>query len=157
MIQKITNIKALRNYLLGQLVDCNTKQLNEIPPGQHNNIIWNIAHMTAVIQNICYLKSGLAAVIPTKYYTPYLPGTKPEVFIESAEVDILKDLFISSLDRLQEDYSQKIFANYSAPATIQKIYGFVIKDIDDALDYLLYHEGLHAGHIGTLKLQIIKS
>jgi hypothetical protein len=34
---------------------------------------------------------------------------------------------------------------------IPKVYGFEVNNIDEAIDYLLYHDGLHTGCIMSLK------
>jgi hypothetical protein len=54
------------------------------------------------------------------------------------------------MDRLQSDFDKRIFSNYAPPVIIPKVYGFEVNDVDEALDYLLYHEGWHAGCVLSL-------
>ena len=80
-----------------------------------------------------------------------LPGSKPVTFVNEEEIAVIKKLFISTIDKLQIDFDKKIFENYTPSPGILKVYGFEVKNIDDALEYLLYHEGLHTGYISSLK------
>ena len=47
-------LKLTRQYLLNDIKDLTVEQLNEVPAGFNNNIIWNVAHMLATQQGICY-------------------------------------------------------------------------------------------------------
>jgi hypothetical protein len=55
------------------------------------------------------------------------------------------------MGQLQSDYDQGIFKHYSPSVMIPKVYGFEVKDVDGAIDYLLYHDGLYVGYILALK------
>ena len=151
MEKKIEKIKNLRLYLLNYVKELTAAQLNKIPEGYNNNIIWNLAHIICGQQNMCYIRSGLPIIVEDKYFTPYLPGSKPGAFVNGEEIATIKKLFISTIDKLQIDFDKKLFENYTPSIAIPKVYGFEVKNIDDALEYLLYHEGLHTGYISLLK------
>lgn len=147
MTQQIENIKSVRKYLLNLIAELNPEQLNKIPQGFSNNIIWNLAHLTATQQRICYLRSGLKPVVQEQYITPFIPGTKPEGFVDSAEIETLKSLFISTIEELETDYKKSFFATYEE-VTVR--YGITLTNVDDAINFLLYHEGYHTGVIVEL-------
>src|SRR6267154_696892 len=108
MNKDIDNIKKTRLFLLNAINDLPADQLNEIPAGFNNNIIWNLGHMIAAQQSICYIRAGVLPVVEKKYITEYKPGTKPG------------------------------------------------QDVDEAIVFLPYHEGLHSGIIITLKKLVSK-
>ncbi|MGH2624736.1 MAG: DinB family protein, partial [Sphingobacterium sp.] len=59
-MNKITDvIKRTRIKLFELIEDLNAEQLNQIPDGFTNNIIWNVGHMISSQQGLCYLKAGL--------------------------------------------------------------------------------------------------
>lgn len=151
MNKKIEKIKNFRIYLLKQLENLTTAQLNAIPAGYNNNIVWNLGHLICVVQNMCYVRAGLPIAIDDKYVSPYMPGTKPEAFIGEQEIKCLNEVFLSSIDQLQSDLDKDVFKNYSPSVMIPKVYGFEVSNIDEAIDYLLHHEGFHAGYILSLK------
>lgn len=148
---KIEKIKKIRLFLLDQIEDLSDAQLNKIPNGFNNNIIWNLAHLICAQQGICYLRAEKAAVVPKKYITPFFTNTKPERIIDKQEIEEVKALFISTIDVLSSDYDNKIFSNYTPSPNIFKVYGIDVKDIDDALEFLLYHDGYHSGSILALR------
>jgi hypothetical protein len=67
------------------------------------------------------------------------------------EIQEIKKLFINTIDQLNSDYAKKIFENYTPSPNIFKVHGIEINSIDDALEFLLYHEGYHSGYILALK------
>jgi hypothetical protein len=147
----IHQIKKFRIHLLGQIEGLSTEQLNHIPEGFNNNIIWNLGHLIAAQQNVCYIRSGLKTTVDDQYFTPYLSGSKPESPVAEQEIVTIKNLFITSIDRFQADYDKKIFQSYTPSAGILKVYDIEVNNIDRAIEYLLFHEGLHAGYILSIK------
>jgi uncharacterized damage-inducible protein DinB len=148
MNNNIETIRNVRLYLLNIVKDLSVEEMNEIPAGFSNNIIWNLAHMTAAQQGICYLRPGLKPPLEEKYIKPYLPSTKPDSVIDETEIEVIKGLFLTSLDALQADYDKQLFATYT-PWTTR--YGVQISGIEDALAFLPFHEGFHSGYITALK------
>ena len=150
MDKRIEKIKQFREFLLDRITELTPEQLNKIPEGYNNNIIWNLAHLICAEQSICYLRSGQHITVAEKYFAPYKTGTKPDAFIDKQEIETIKKLFISSIDELQADFDKKIFDSYSPSENILKIYGVEVNNIEDALEFLIYHEGFHSGYIISL-------
>lgn len=151
MDKRIEKIKNFRLYLLKQVEDLTTEQLNHIPSGYNNNIIWNLGHLVCAEQNMCYVRAGLPVTVGDKYFDSYLSGTKPVEFVGEKDIDAIKALLITSIDRLQADFEKNIFVNYTPSVMIPRVYGFEVTSIEEALEYLLYHEGYHTGCILSLK------
>ncbi|MDB4905179.1 MAG: DinB family protein [Mucilaginibacter sp.] len=152
MQKGIERLKKTRIYLLNLIEGLTTEQLNEVPAGFNNNIIWNLGHLITSQQSICYLRSGVKVFIDEKYLPFYKPQTKPDKFVESAEIEQMKKLFLTAIDQFEKDYEGKLFSNHPAWTTM---YGIEVKDIDDAIHFALFHEGLHTGYIMALKRLLI--
>ncbi len=71
MNKNIDYIKKGRNYLFDAIQNISVAQLNEIPVSFNNNIIWNLAHMMAAQQGVCYLRAGAQLVVEEKYFNDY--------------------------------------------------------------------------------------
>jgi DinB superfamily len=151
MISSIQNIINTRSFLLDSINDLSAEQLNNIPPSFNNNIIWNVGHLIAAQQGICYVRAGLQPTIPDQYFINYRNGTRPEAVVGLEEIETIKTLLLSSLQQTNDDYHHQKFTNYTAWTTR---YGVEIKDIDDALKFLAFHEGLHFGYILALKKMV---
>ncbi len=104
--------------------------------------------MVAAQQNLCYKRAGLDIVIDEQHFTPYLPGTKPERFIEADEVELIKSSLISTLDLLDADLQTNKFENYTGWTTR---YGNTLNNIEEAVAFVPFHEGIHTGYVWALK------
>ena len=153
MEYSIEIIKKTRQLLLENLKELTEDQLNQVPEGFNNNIIWNIGHLIAAQQGICYLRAGLSPILDDKYIAPFKAGTKPETVFNGEEISYFKELFISTIDKLSDDCTKDSFAGYAAWSTRV---GIEIKNINDALKFLAFHEGLHTGAIVALKKMVTK-
>lgn len=151
MDKRIDKVKKIRQFLISQIAELSGEQLNAIPNGYNNNIIWNLIHLMSAQQGICYRRLGQSPIIPDKYITPFLTNTKPDRVLDIEEIEVVKKMFIATIDRLQEDQEKKIFYNNTGAVNIYKVYEIEMHDIDDALEILLYHEGYHVGQILRLK------
>jgi hypothetical protein len=153
MTKAIDILKQPRIQILNTLKEFSIEQLNDVPAGFNNNIIWNLGHMIAAQQGVCYARAGLNKVIDDSFFMAYKPDTKPEKFIDAAEYDIIKELMLSTLEQFEIDLQKNIFTNYT-PWTTR--YGVEIRNIDDALSFLPFHDGLHVGYIMSLRKMVKK-
>lgn len=144
----LITLKATRQHLLKLIEGLSTEQLNKVPAGFNNNIIWNVAHMISAQQGICYTRAGVPIITDEKYYTPYRPDTKPTGIIENAEIEEIKKLLLTTIDNLETDYQNNLFANYPEWTTR---YGVQIKNIEEAVSFLPFHDGMHIGYVMALK------
>lgn len=151
MKKEIERLKKTRIFLLESVKDLTPAQLNEIPVGFNNNIIWNLGHLIASQQGLCYTRAGIQTCVSDEIITKYRAQTKPEVIVTGEEIATIKNLCVSALDQLEEDYNKNIFTNYT-PFTTR--YDIAITHIDEAIDFLLFHEGLHMGYIMAMKKNI---
>jgi hypothetical protein len=148
MHQTIEKILKARRYVIGRISDLSNEQLNVCPPGFNNNIIWNLGHLVAAQEGICYRRSGLPGVVGEEYFATYKPGSRPERPITDEEVGKVRELLTASVDRLQEDYDNKIFREYKQWTNR---YGMEITSIDLGIDFVLFHDAYHGGVIDALK------
>jgi hypothetical protein len=145
-------IRATRNKVLEITAGLSLEEVNRIPAGMNNNIVWNLAHVIATQRNLFYVNPGL---IPTNtFIESYKVGTKPEKFVDQATYDSLRAELLSDIDKLEEDYSHHAFVNFKEFAS--KTYaGLVIRDVDSLITFLAMHEGLHLGYIMAMKRHLI--
>jgi hypothetical protein len=85
-------------------------QLNTIPEGYSNNLIWNIAHIIVVQQMLVYKLSGLPMMISDEMVEKY-KKRKPEDIATQSEVDEIQ-LLLETINQTESDLENKIFTNY---------------------------------------------
>ena len=148
-------IRASRTAVLEITAELSLEELNYIPASMNNNILWNMGHVIATQQNLCYLKSGLPAIVSDSFINSYKFGSRPENFIDLQEYQMIREGLNSHVEKLEEDYKNESFLNFKGYESI--LYkGLMINAIDDAITFLTFHEGLHLGYIMALKHQLPK-
>ncbi|MDQ6471318.1 DinB family protein [Flavobacterium sp. LHD-80] len=134
--------KTIREILLKILDNHSLEQLNKIPEGFSNNLIWNIAHCVASQQVLVYKLSGLPTLASEEFILKYRKGTKPEGDVSQTEVDEIRNLLSITLEKTIKDFEANVFVDYNEYTTSL---GYTLKDINGALDFNNYHEGIHTG------------
>lgn len=119
------------------------EQLNAIPKGYNNNILWNIGHTIATQQLLTYSLSGLTPHLDTDFITTYKKGTKPEGILATQEILEMKSRLFSSLEQLEKDYKAGIFEEFKE-YTLSTT-GGVLSKVEHAIAFNNFHEGLHLG------------
>jgi hypothetical protein len=151
MNTSIVSILNTRNWLLQIIDGLSDDALNTIPEGFNNNIIWNMAHLVAAEQGLCYVRSGETPRMPVEFLKTYTRGTKPERALSASEIADIKAKMVSTLPQLQADLDAGMFSGYQAWTTP---YGVELTSIEDALRFLSFHEGMHCGYILALKRMV---
>ncbi len=132
-----------------KIIEHNTlEDLNKVPEGFNNNIIWNIAHAVVSEQLLAYKLSGLESSLSDDMINAYRKGTKPEGAVSQTEVNEIKDLLLLTLEKTKTDYQNGIFKNYNT-YTVSTT-GNTLNNIDEALQFIAIHEGLHYGYVLAL-------
>ncbi|MGL2965469.1 DinB family protein [Flavobacterium sp. XGLA_31] len=132
--------KLLDNYSL--------EQLNKIPTGFSNNLIWNLGHIIVAQQGLVYRLSGLPTYISEEMTNTYKNGSKPTGQTTQAEVDELKGLLFSLIEKTKADYAEGKFQTYTEYTTGT---GFHLASTQEAIEFNNYHEALHFGFMMNIR------
>ncbi len=141
---------AIKNRtLLESFIEKHTlEELNKVPEGFNNNIIWNIAHTIVTQQLLVYNLSGLPMVVSDEMVATYRKGTKAENNVSQAEVDTIKGVLFSTIEKTKEDYENKIFQSYNQYTVTTKS---TLSNVEEAIEFNNFHEGIHLGYILALR------
>ena len=139
--------KTSRKLYLDFFDKYNLEQLNLTPPGFSNNLIWNIGHIVASQQSLIYKTSNLPINIPDEFFDRYKPGTRPGEPVSQNEVDEIKSLLVAMIDQTEKDLANGKFVSFTERNTIT---GFHLGNLQDALVFNNYHEGLHLGYMKSI-------
>ena len=154
MNPKIDLIRKIRTKALELISGLSIAELNKIPTGFNNNIIWNLGHLVAAQEGIFYLRGKLELTIEQDFFNSFKNGSKPDHMMLAEEIEKIKSLLFSSLDQLELDLDKNIFDNYPAWTTST---GFEINSIEDVLIFLPFHEGLHLGQVMAYKRLVLNN
>jgi len=126
--------------------------LNAIPKGFNNNIIWNIGHILVTQQLLAYKLSGLPMMVSESLIAKYMKDTKPEDDVSQTEVDEIKELLFATIEKTKADYNNNAFNNFNT-YTVSTT-GNTLTNIDESFEFILFHEGMHLGYIMALSRAI---
>lgn len=125
----------------------NAEQLNLVPERFNNNLIWNIGHIIAAQQSLVYKTSNLPMHISDEYFDKYKPGTRPTGLVSESEMDEIRSLLTSMIEKTETDLANGRFVSFTERNTIT---GFHLGTLQDAIVFNNYHEGLHLGYMRSI-------
>ena len=155
MKESIDIIRGARLFMINLIDGISVEKLNEIPVGFNNNLVWNLGHVVASQQILCYRNAGVKPVITDEFIDKYKSGTRPEGIIDEKEFKIIKENLIQAIDKFEEDSTTNMFDNYKA-FDLKSYPGVRIKNISDAAKFVCFHDGLHVGYSIALKRSLKK-
>ena len=136
--------KAFRNVI----DNYSLAQLNLVPKGFKNNLFWNIAHVVVTQQLLVYRLSGLDVAVSDEWVELYKKGTSTSKDATEQDLEELKTLLISTIEKTEKDIDSSLFKEYTEYPTST---GFTLKSIEDAFNFNNFHEGIHLGYVLALK------
>ena len=135
--------------ILYKILDQTPKQhLLKIPDGYRNNIWWNIAHVMVTQQLLVYDRSNLQMRVPQELVDKFRKGTVPDGTATDVEIKMVSAFLFSTLEWTQEDYENGLFQEFTEYNTSAKV---VLRSVEDAMVFNLFHEGLHLGVVLSLQ------
>ncbi|MEH6306853.1 DinB family protein [Olivibacter sp. CPCC 100613] len=129
-----------------ELIDgLSIEDVNRIPEGFNNNIIWNFGHIVVSTQTLSYVRTGIwPDKQQVKFVHAYEKGSRPSYFVDAAEIDELKELSITTILKIEEDYKKGLFDKIQSYQTAT--YGALLQDIEAVLITSIGHDSLHFGY-----------
>ena len=104
--------------------------------------------MVVTQQLLVYNLSGLPMALSEQEVTDYRKGSQVTANVGQAEVDLLRKQLFSLLDKTRADYNKGLFSRYKA-YTVST--GTTLTDVDEAIEFNNFHEGLHLGYVMAIK------
>jgi hypothetical protein len=148
-MNQILDITLTSRKIISQfLKEYSLAQLNTIPEGFNNNLIWNIGHIIVTQQVLVYKLSGLPMMVSDEMVEKYKKGTKPEHVATQAELEEIKNYLFETINQTKVDFENKIFKNFTEYPTST---GYTLKNAQDAMAFNDFHEGLHIGIMMSIR------
>lgn len=148
MLRSISHLKQSRITCINLIKGLTFDELNRIPKGFNNSIIWNVSHLLVTQQLLHYKLSGLKMNISDEIVDKFRKGSIAEAsYSEDMWNEVLNN-FNKLPEQLEKDWSYGLFKTYSAYETS---FGVKLDSIEDAISFNNIHEGMHFGYILALK------
>ncbi len=137
-----------RTIFYNLLESFSLEKLNTKPEGFNNTVFWNIKHVVVTQQLLIYNLSGLPMLLPEAEIEAYRKGSTYEKDATNKDVEILKKQLFSTLEQTQIDYKKGLFKTFNEYTVSTKS---VLSNIEDALEFNNFHDGIHLGYILAMK------
>jgi hypothetical protein len=141
-------LNITRNNILNSIKDLSLSELNKIPIGFKNNVIWNVGHIVATQQLLCYKMSGLDMALDAAFIAKYMKGSFAVGDASQEELDYIVKQLKELPAKVEADYANQLFKEYNTYTTS---YNITLNDVEQAIQFNNVHEGLHLGYIMALK------
>ncbi len=144
-------MRVTRNNILNTISGFSNEQLNRVPVGYSNNLVWNLGHVLVTQQLLVYRLSGQQGYIRDDFIDRFRKGTKPEGEVEQQEVNSIKLELLNMVDKTRKDWEAEKFKEYKEYPTS---FGVTLHSTSDALQFNNSHEALHLGYMMAMKKMI---
>lgn len=146
---QFTILRTTRRNLLDLINNYDLDQLNRIPNGFRNNLLWNAGHVLATQQLLTYGLTNQEFGIPQHVIDQFRKGTAPTAPYHAETLSFIQESLIQTVEVLESDFQNGIFeAQFRAYPTS---YGVTLNDIAEAVCFNNVHEGLHLGYCMSLR------
>lgn len=143
---------AVRRKLAEEVKELTLDQLNKIPKGFNNNILWNLGHVLVVHQLLAYRLSGLPLLLDETLIQQFSKGTAPQGNYSNDTAEKIKRLLVCTADDLEQDYKSGLFVKFN-PYIIQT-FNIELLTIEEAIRFISIHDATHFGYVLALKRAI---
>ncbi|CAH1002338.1 hypothetical protein LEM8419_03245 [Neolewinella maritima] len=137
-----------RTNMLQVVSALSLEQVNRIPQGLNNNVLWNAGHVIATSELLVYALSGHRTPSGKDFIDRYRKGSRPDGPASLAELDFIKAELLAGSQRLRHDYAALDWSGYTPYTTS---FGVGFGTVEEALTFNNMHETLHLGAVLVLQ------
>jgi hypothetical protein len=122
-----------------------------VQPGEfNNNIRWHVGHIFVTMETIIQQSLPAYEVVNPEWVSLFIDGTSPADWGDDAPTsDVLLAAIRDQLNRIPNFLEGKMVGYAVEPLVIGEDI-MTIDDIDDIVQFIAWHEGVHAGVIYAL-------
>ncbi len=133
-----------RENMISLLKSQSLEEVNAIPLGSNNNMIWNAGHALISQQFLMYHFSNIPLLLAADEWVPsYAAGSTPDGNATSQELDRVLDALANTSQRAVLDYNNDLFESYQGYTS--KYFGITMNTIEEAVHFNMMHEAFHFG------------
>ncbi len=144
----LKSTQQTRANMLSLMKPLQLDQLNAIPDGFRNNLVWNFGHVIVTHQLLCYGLSGLKLIVGQPMVEAYRKGSAPQGNVSQETLSEFIELSEETLVRFQHDYAQGIFETFKLYPTS---FGVELSRVEEAFQFNLAHEAMHLGTMQAMR------
>jgi hypothetical protein len=146
----LSNMGLTRSSFIKNVEALEEGQVDVQPEGFNNNIHWHIGHVLTTAETFMFGYPKNTSHLPANYTELFAKGTKPADWQgDVPSVSVLISQLKDQLNRMKEIPVESFSEKLKVPFLGQETFG-------ELINFALFHENLHLGHIQAMK-RVIKT
>ncbi|MFD1737273.1 DinB family protein [Bacillus salitolerans] len=138
----------VRKRTLAMLDTLSVNQIDKIPTGFNNNILWNIGHIFVSTESLLYGFVREQSPIEDRYVKLFTMNTSPKNWSgDIPSFHELKDNLTLQLERVQKEFTGRLHEEGAKPFDLGTVQFTTVAEV---FNFAIWHEGLHQGTITCL-------
>jgi hypothetical protein len=145
------NIELTRSFFIKNIDGVEEGLAGIQPEGFNNNIHWHIGHVLTTTESLVFGFPEKSSQLPANYMELFARGTKPADWQgDVPSVSVLSSQLKEQVKRMKEIPVDRFNVKLKEPFLGQETFG-------ELVNFALFHENLHLGHIQAMKRVIENS
>lgn len=144
MHRSLGTMRALRGLLRRRTAAMSETEFWHVPDGFNASLGWHLGHVSVTVALLTFGRCGLALPMDDDWIVSFRKGSRAgdsrRTFTRE-EVDLWLDGIIDRVEAAWEAGELRGFEPYETSA------GVPLGDIDQAIDFLAVHDGIHVGYV----------
>lgn len=141
----LNNMELTRSFFIKNVVAIDEGIVDIQPKGFNNNIHWHVGHVLTTTESLVFGFPKNTSDLSANYMELFARGTKPADWKgDVPSVSVLVSQLKDQLNRMKEIPVESLSVKLKEPFLGQETYG-------ELVNFALFHESLHLGHIQAMK------
>ena len=142
MTNSLELIDRMRIDLLVKTENLKVEQLNAIPYGFNNNIVWNLGHILVVTDELLYKNSHFSFPVHDFDTSGFKKGTRPEKVINEKDISSIRSALSDTIPQFRKLITAYAMASQNKESDLlEKLSN------DKSIHFILFHEDMHVSTI----------
>lgn len=138
-------MELTRSFFIKNVVGIDEGLVDVQPEGFNNNIHWHVGHVLTTNESLLFGFPKNTSNLPANYMELFARGTKPADWKgDVPSVSVLVTQLKDQLNRMKEIPVENLGVKLKEPFLGQETFGGLV-------NFALFHENLHLGHIQAMK------
>ncbi|KXH80088.1 hypothetical protein AU377_10020 [Sporosarcina sp. HYO08] len=146
----IQQLRLARMHTIGRVKRIEDAKWDVLPGEFNNNIRWHVGHIYVTMETLIQQALPSYEVVHPEWIPFFIDGTSPGDWGDDAPTsDVLLAAIRDQLNRIPNFLEGKMVGDAAEPLVIGDDI-MTIGNIDDIVQFIAWHEGVHAGVIDAL-------
>jgi hypothetical protein len=135
-------IDNMRSNLLEITENLTVEQINTIPNGFNNNIVWNMGHILVVTDELLYKNSPFS--IPSYDFdiSRFKKGTRPDNVVDEKDISLIREALSDTVPRIRKLLNVYAIETQNNESELLEKLGN-----DRSIQFTVFHEDMHISTI----------